>query len=133
MVSTRRRWRLFRPWIVNPCSRVLRKLSGELTIIQYWEARPSERPDLRFRRERPDLAGRSAGLSGAGLSTGGAVASGVSDTNQLSSYSNIGRAGRGGPRSWGSGRRAIRLRTWAMWEISWRATKRHTSRKLISP
>src|SRR2546423_4009478 len=46
--------------MVNPCSRVLRKFSGELTIIQYWEARPSERPDFRLRLERPGLAGRSA-------------------------------------------------------------------------
>src|SRR5882672_9025146 len=51
--------------MVNPCSRVLRKLSGELTIIQYWDARasPPERPDLRLRLERPDLAGRSAGAA----------------------------------------------------------------------
>src|ERR1700686_1894243 len=63
MVSTRRRWRLFRPWIVKPCSRVLRKLSGELTIIQNWDARASVRPDLRLRLERPDLAGRSAGAA----------------------------------------------------------------------
>jgi hypothetical protein len=45
--------------MVNPCSRVLRKLSGELTTIQYWDERASERPDFRFRRARPDL-----GLSG---------------------------------------------------------------------
>src|SRR5260370_11798107 len=51
MLATRRRWRLFRPWIEKPCSRVLRKLSGELTTIQYWAARPP--PDLRLRRERP--------------------------------------------------------------------------------
>src|ERR1700694_730325 len=91
IVSTRRRWRLFKPWIVNPCSRVLRKLSGELTIIQYWEARPSERPDFRLRRERPDLAGRSAGgaLLGRGsceVSAKPATSLGsVSDTTQLSS------------------------------------------------
>src|SRR5712691_10918116 len=66
MVSTRRRWRLFKPWIVKPSSRVLRKLSGEVTTIQYWNERPSERPDLRFRRERPDFAGRSAAGSGPG-------------------------------------------------------------------
>src|SRR5260370_14944655 len=51
MLASRRRWRLFRPWIEKPCSRVLRKLSGELTTIQYWAARPP--PDLRLRRERP--------------------------------------------------------------------------------
>src|SRR6202140_1004242 len=69
IVSTLRRWRLFRPWIVNPCSRVLRKLSGELTIIQNWEARPSVRPDFRFRRGRPDLAGLSpAAAAGAAVS-----------------------------------------------------------------
>src|SRR3989454_10881917 len=55
MVSTRLRCRLFSPWIENPCSRVLRKLSGELTTIQYWAVRTP--PDLRFRLERPDLAG----------------------------------------------------------------------------
>src|SRR4030081_3565127 len=93
MVSTRRRWRLLRPWIVNPCSRVLRKLSGELTIIQYWDARASERPDLRLRLDRPDLAGRSPalrGASGAALASG--VVSGVSDTTELCSYSTSGRA-----------------------------------------
>src|ERR1700674_2518042 len=74
IVSTRRRCRLFKPWIVNPCSRVLRKLSGEVTIIQNWEARPSVRPDFRFRRWRPERAG----LSGAG-----APASGVSDTTEI--------------------------------------------------
>src|SRR5437867_11491601 len=58
MVSTRRRCRLFRPWIVKPCSRVLRKFSGELTTIQYWAERPPS-PDLRFRRDR-DRTGRSA-------------------------------------------------------------------------
>src|SRR5713226_2591194 len=63
MVSTRRRCRLFRPWMVKPCSRVLRKLSGELTTIQYWDERPSERPDFRLRRARPDLAGLSDGCS----------------------------------------------------------------------
>src|SRR5205814_3780742 len=56
MVSTLRRWRLFRPWMEKPCSRVLRKLSGELTTIQYWAARPP--PGLRLRLERPGLAGR---------------------------------------------------------------------------
>src|SRR6266508_2897157 len=65
MVSTRRRWRLFRPWIVKPSSRVLRKLSGELTTIQYWSDRPSERPDLRLRLERPGLRVPSAEVSGA--------------------------------------------------------------------
>src|SRR5215831_8791073 len=57
MVSTRLRCRLFRPWIVKPCSRVLRKLSGELTTIQYWALRAA--PDLRLRRDRPDLGARS--------------------------------------------------------------------------
>src|ERR1700681_2005073 len=75
IVSTLRRWRLFRPWIVNPCSRVLRKLSGELTIIQNWEARPSVRPDFRLRRGRPDLAGLSP--------VGAAGGSGVSDTTEI--------------------------------------------------
>jgi len=59
---------------VNPCSRVLRKLSGELTIIQNWEARPSVRPDFRLRRGRPGLAG---------LSPVGTGASGVSDTIEI--------------------------------------------------
>src|SRR5258708_17977086 len=98
MVATRRRWRLCRPWIEKPCSRVLRKLSGELTIIQNWEARPSDRPDFRLRRERPDLAGRSAV---------GALTSGVSDTTQLGPYSLLGRVWCGGPRAWGSGSTAI--------------------------
>src|SRR6266576_2669729 len=65
MVSTRLRWRVFRPWIEKPCSRVLRKLSGELTTIQYWADRPP--PDLRFRLDRPDLAG--LGSSGGDGST----------------------------------------------------------------
>src|SRR5437879_4221986 len=56
MVSTRLRWRLFRPWIEKPCSRVLRKLSGELTTIQYCAVRPP--PDFRLRLPRPCLAGR---------------------------------------------------------------------------
>src|SRR4029077_12176752 len=86
IVSTLRRWRLFRHWIVNPCSRVFRKLSGELTIIQNWEARPSERPDFRLRRGRPDLAGLS--------SAGAAGASGVSDTREIVSL--LPRRGRGG-------------------------------------
>src|SRR5207245_6737455 len=54
--STRVRWRLFRPWIEKPCSRVLRKLSGELTTIQYCAVRPP--PDFRLRLPRPCLAGR---------------------------------------------------------------------------
>src|ERR1700730_8248116 len=71
IVSTRRRWRLLSPWIVKPSSRVLRKLSGELTTIQYWDDRPSDRPDLRFRLERPGFgAGSAAGavVSGSGSS-----------------------------------------------------------------
>src|SRR5947199_6578800 len=66
IVSTRRRWRLFRPWIEKPCSRVLRKLSGELTIIQNCAALAP--PDLRFRRDRPDLGGRSGSAAGSSLS-----------------------------------------------------------------
>src|SRR5438045_204713 len=68
MVSTLRRWRLFRPWMEKPCSRVLRKLSGELTTIQYWAARPP--PALRLRRPRRDELGfsRSAGAFGSGSS-----------------------------------------------------------------
>src|ERR1700730_18857768 len=77
IVSTLRRWRLLRPWIVTPCSRVLRKLSGELTIIQNWEARPSVRPDFLLRRGRPDLAGLSP--------VGTAGGSGVSDTAEIAS------------------------------------------------
>src|SRR5487761_10873 len=46
--------------MVHQSSRVLRKLSGELTIIQYCEDRPSERPDLRLRFGRAGLAGGSA-------------------------------------------------------------------------
>src|SRR5262249_17537200 len=42
----------------KPCSRVLRKLSGELTTIQYCALRLP--PDLRLRRHRPDLPGRSS-------------------------------------------------------------------------
>src|SRR6266581_4468419 len=66
MVSTRLRCRLFKPWMEKPCSRVLRKLSGELTTIQYWALRAA--PDLRLRRERPDLPGRSGWVWG-GAST----------------------------------------------------------------
>src|ERR1700704_97493 len=66
MVSTRRRCRLFRPWIVKPSSRVLRKLSGELTTIQYWDDRPSDRPDLRFLLGRPCLGACSEVGSAAG-------------------------------------------------------------------
>src|SRR5256885_191767 len=68
MVSTLRRWRLFRPWMEKPCSRVLRKLSGELTTIQYCAARPP--PALRWRRPRRDDLGcsRSAGAFGSGSS-----------------------------------------------------------------
>src|SRR5947207_6457315 len=67
--------------MLKPCSRVLRKLSGELTTIQYCAVRPP--PDLRLRRERPDLAGRwsSAGLVSCASDTVGMV-SGVSDTDQ---------------------------------------------------
>src|ERR1041385_8817726 len=72
MVSTRRRRRLFRPWMEKPCSRVLRKLSGEVTTIQYWAVRPP--PDLRLRRERPGLAWRCSPPAGA--------VSGLSDTVQ---------------------------------------------------
>src|ERR1700675_2188319 len=96
IVSTLRRWRLFSPWIVKPCSRVFRKLSGELTIIQNWEARPSVRPDLRLRRGRPDLAGRSpvgaAGGSGVSDVSG---ASGVSDTRVIVCLLRQRRRGRG--------------------------------------
>src|SRR6266446_363691 len=76
MVSTRLRWRVFRPWIEKPCSRVLRKLSGELTTIQYCAVRPP--PDFRFRRERPDFAGRSCSA---------AEVSGVSGVSGLSGLS----------------------------------------------
>src|SRR5947207_12626659 len=67
--------------MLKPCSRVLRKLSGELTTIQYCAVRPP--PDLRLRRERPDLAGRwsSAGLV-SGVSDTVGMVSGVSDTDQ---------------------------------------------------
>src|ERR1700693_2804470 len=81
MVSTRLRCRLLSPWIVKPCSRVLRKLSGELTIIQNWDARASVRPDLRLRLDRPDLGGRSPGCGEAAASAG---VSGVSsDTVEI--------------------------------------------------
>src|ERR1700738_3855470 len=52
--------------MVNHSSRVSRKLSGELTIIQNWEDRPpSGRPDLRLRLERPGLgAGSDVGFAG---------------------------------------------------------------------
>src|SRR2546430_8456714 len=46
----------------KPCSRVLRKLSGELTIIQYCAARPPL--DLRLRRERLVLAGLPGSVGG---------------------------------------------------------------------
>src|SRR6266852_4532798 len=52
--------------MVKPSSRVLRKLSGDVTTIQYWSDRPSERPDLRLRRERLLFAGRSAAGAGPG-------------------------------------------------------------------
>src|SRR5580704_7315927 len=95
IVSTLRRWRLLRPWIVNPCSRVLRKLSGELTIIQNWEARPSVRPDFRLRRGRPDLAGRSpAAAAGASGASGVSGVSGVSDTTEIVCL--LSQRGRGG-------------------------------------
>src|SRR6266567_7370206 len=57
MVSTRRRCRILMPWAVKPWSRVFRKFSGELTIIQYWALRPARDP---FRRA---LAGFSAGAA----------------------------------------------------------------------
>src|SRR5216684_976295 len=109
IVSTLRRWRLFRPWIVNPCSRVLRKLSGELTIIQNWEARPSVRPDFRLRRGRPDLAGLSpvggAGVSGRGLGLwrgggggGGWRGGGGRGGGGLAGWGGGGGGGPGGPR-----------------------------------
>src|ERR1700686_5876593 len=123
MVSTRRRWRLLRPWIVKPCSRVLRKLSGELTIIQNWDARASERPDLRLRLDRPGLAGRAPAA--------GAVVSGVSDTTELCSYSI--NDGCGGAPSWDSGSSTVRLRICAMWLISWRGPPRHRSNKGTPP
>src|SRR6202158_2781113 len=47
-------------------SRVFRELSGDATTIAYWRERPSERPDLRFRRDRPVFGGRSAVGAGAG-------------------------------------------------------------------
>src|SRR2546423_15659683 len=55
----------------KPCSRVLRKLSGELTIIQYCAARPPL--DLRLRRERPVLAGLPGSVG---------VVSALSDTDR---------------------------------------------------
>src|SRR5256885_12242791 len=99
MVSTLRRWRLFRPWMEKPCSRVLRKLSGELTTIQYWAARPP--PDFRLRRDLPDLAGRA--------SSGGGESSEFSDDTH-EDYWPFTLAGRTGPRSWGSGSSALRFR-----------------------
>src|SRR5579859_7397737 len=79
IVSTRRRCRLFSPWMVNPCSRVLRKLSGELTIIQYCAERPPPAPPLlRLRFDRPLRAGRSA--SGAAAWS---LISGSSDTTRI--------------------------------------------------
>src|SRR6202521_5872962 len=99
IVSTLRRWRLFSPWIVKPCSRVFRKLSGELTIIQNWEARPSVRPDFRLRRGRPDLTGRSpvgaAGVSGVSDVSDVSGVSGVSDTRVIVCLLRQRRRGRG--------------------------------------
>src|SRR5438034_8520580 len=120
MVSTRRRCRLFRPWIVKPCSRVLRKFSGELTTIQYWAERPPS-PDLRFRRDR-DRTGRSASDFCAWTC--------CSDTPE--GYWPFAPGG-AGPRSCGSGRRALRLRIWTTCAISWRATMRQTSSSVASP
>src|SRR2546430_10202950 len=54
----------------KPCSRVMRKLCGELTTIQYCAARPP--PALRLRRPRRDELGFSR--------SAGALASGSSDT-----------------------------------------------------
>jgi hypothetical protein len=42
----------------------LRKLSGELTTIQNWLARPSVLPDLRLRRLLPDFAGPASAAAG---------------------------------------------------------------------
>src|ERR1700675_1858223 len=102
IVSTLRRWRLFSPWIVKPCSRVFRKLSGELTIIQNWEARPSVRPDFRLRRGRADPAGRSppaaaggSGGLGASGASGASGVSGVSDTTEIVSLLRDRRRGGG--------------------------------------
>src|SRR4029077_10174814 len=58
--------------MVKPCSRVFRKLSGELTIIQYWAVRPPP-PDLRLRFDLPDFAVRS-GRSGSGATSSGVSA-----------------------------------------------------------
>src|SRR5207248_7153918 len=71
-VSTRRRWRLFKPWMEKPCSRVLRKFSGELTTIQYWAFRAV--PDLRLRLDRPDFAGRSGSLVDSPIGSSGTSA-----------------------------------------------------------
>src|SRR5205814_1726218 len=65
MVSTRLRWRVFRPWIEKPCSRVLRKLSGELTTIQYCAVRPPPpREVLQRLLERPRQLLVLAGIDG---------------------------------------------------------------------
>src|SRR5690348_16855464 len=51
----------------KPCTRVLRKFSGELTIIQYWAARPP--PALRLRRPRRAPAGFACSVdAGSGVS-----------------------------------------------------------------
>src|SRR5260370_25573601 len=70
MVATRRRCRLFSPWIEKPCSRVLRKLSGELTIIQSCADRPPPPPpDFRLRLERPGLAVRGCSSAAGSMSS----------------------------------------------------------------
>src|SRR5258708_3221813 len=54
--------------MLNPCSRVLRKFSGELTTIEYWAVRPPP-PDLSFGRG-PLFAGRSeVGAAGCSSAT----------------------------------------------------------------
>src|SRR5437764_9876143 len=71
MVSARRRWRLLIPWIVKPCSRVLRRFSGELTTIQYWALRAAGFLRLRA-APRVCSCGASSATCGASSATCGA-------------------------------------------------------------
>src|SRR5260221_6133301 len=92
MLATRFLCRLLMPWMLNACSRVRLKLSGEVTTIQYWTARPPPPPPPPALPFPPRRRLRAPGDEAAELSEGLATSTGCGSA--LGSASVTGALGR---------------------------------------